>query len=202
VNDERSKIAAAAGGCVVLRRSALERAGGIAAIKGALIDDCALANAVQTAGGRLWLGLADDSRSLRAAAGLGALWQMVRRTAFTQLRHSYLILAGTAVGMVLVFITPAIVVLTAPWHGSVLAAALAAAAWLIMILTYLPTLRDYGLPPAFGLALPVTAALYSAMTIDSALAHRRGRGGAWKGRHYDSSATPQTVTETSLQTRS
>lgn len=201
VNDDRSKVAAAAGGCVLLRRGALDRAGGIAAIKGELIDDCSLAKAVKTSGGRLWLGLADDSRSLRAASGLDSLWHMVRRTAFTQLHYSYVLLAGTTLGLLLVFVVPAVIPLTLPWHGLVLAGVLAALAWAIMALCYTPTLKDYGLPAWQGVFLPLTASLYCAMTIDSALAHQRGRGGAWKGRHYDSSATPSEVTKSPLQTK-
>jgi hypothetical protein len=125
---------------------------------------------------------------------------MVRRTAFTQLRYSYAVLAGTVAGMVLVFVVPALMALTVPWHGLADSALLGVAAWAIMTLTYAPTLRDYGLSPVLGLTLPLTAGLYSAMTVDSALAYRRGRGGAWKGRHYDSSATPGAVTESSLKT--
>jgi len=190
VNDDRSPIAAAAGGCVLLRREALERAGGIAAVKNALIDDCALAKAVKTSGGKLWLGLADDSRSLRTAAGLEALWHMVRRTAFTQLHYSYLLLAGTTLGMALVFIVPALSVIGVPWHGDSLALVLGGTAWLLMVLAYAPTLRDYNLAVPLGFALPLTAGLYAAMTVDSALAHRRGQGGTWKGRNYDPLATP------------
>jgi hopene-associated glycosyltransferase HpnB len=193
VNDDRSPKAAAAGGCVLLRRAALEHAGGLDVIKGALIDDCALAKAVKSSGGRLWLGLADSSHSLRAASGLDSLWTMVRRTAFTQLRFSYVLLAMTVLGLALVFIAPALIFLTGPWHGHTTAALLAGLAWLLMTLAYKPTVRDYGLPTVYAAALPVTAALYGAMTVDSALAHRKGLGGAWKGRHYDPLATPPNV---------
>jgi len=190
VNDDRASMAAAAGGCVLLRREALERAGGIAAIRGALIDDCALAKAVKTTGGRLWLGLADGSHSLRTAAGLDDLWKMVKRTAFTQLHYSYVLLAGTTVGMALIFLAPPVLALTCYWQDEPLAALAAGLAWVLMAMSYGPTLAAYGLPSWMGFTLPATAALYAAMTVDSGLAYRRGQGGAWKGRHYDSLATP------------
>ncbi|TAL01969.1 MAG: glycosyl transferase family 2, partial [Rhodospirillaceae bacterium] len=193
VNDDRAATAGAAGGCVLLRRDALVRAGGLAAIKGSLIDDCALAKAIKTTGGRLWLGLGENSHSLRAADGLGALWAMVRRSAFTQLHHSYAVLLGTSIGLLLIFVAPPLLFLTCYWHSQVPAAAMAGAAWALMGLAYQPTLRAYDLPAWVGFTLPITAALYGAMTVDSGLAYWRGQGGAWKGRHYDSLATPPDI---------
>jgi hopene-associated glycosyltransferase HpnB len=190
VNDSRASVAGAAGGCILLRRTALERAGGLAAIRDALIDDCALAGAVKRAGGRLWLGLTTTSRSLRAADGLTPLWRMVQRTAFTQLRYSYLLLTGTLAGLALLFLVPPLAVLAgspAAWPG--------AAAWVLMAAAYAPTLRLYGLHPVQGLALPLVGGLYGAMTASSALAHAGGRGGGWKGRHYAASAGPANLPE-------
>ncbi|MGH8722424.1 MAG: glycosyltransferase, partial [Burkholderiales bacterium] len=138
-NGERAKTAAAAGGCVLLRRDALERIGGIAAIRGALIDDCSLARAVKRAGGRVWLGLAEGTRSLRVYHDLAPIWMMVARSAFTQLRYSPLLLAGTTLGMVLLYLAPPLLVLMAPIHADSLAAVLAAVAWLLMCVAYLPT---------------------------------------------------------------
>jgi hopene-associated glycosyltransferase HpnB len=192
VNDDRSPMAAAAGGCIVLRHDALDRAGGLAAIKGALIDDCALARAVKRSGGHLWLGLADDSRSLRAAQGLESLWRMVRRTAFTQLHYSYVLLAGTAAALLLMFVVPPALVVLGLLHGPGFGFGLGVLAWLLMAYAYGPTVRDYGLAPGWAFALPLSGALYCAMTVDSGIAHGRGQGGAWKGRNYDSAATPPT----------
>ncbi|MBX7200285.1 MAG: glycosyltransferase [Rhodospirillaceae bacterium] len=189
-NDPRSRVAAAAGGCVLVRRARLIAAGGLEAIKGEIIDDCALARIVKRAGGRPWLALADDSHSLRAADSLDPLWTMVKRTAFTQLGYSRLQLAFSVAGLALVFLGPAFVVLTSLWHGKVLATLAGFVALGLMLWTYRPTLLDYQRSPWEGLRLPLAAALYCAMTIDSALAHGRNQGGQWKGRNYGPSAAP------------
>jgi hopene-associated glycosyltransferase HpnB len=185
INAKPPRIGGAAGGCLLLGREALARIGGLASVKGALIDDCALAEAVRREGFRLWLGHADDSRSLRAYGGLGETWRMVARTAYTQLGYSPLKLAGTVLGMGLVFLAAPLVVLLAPWHGSLIALLAGLAAIGLMLKAYEPTLRLYGLGPAQGLALPAAAALYTAMTVDSARRHWQGLGGAWKARTYD-----------------
>ena len=191
VGDPAARTAAAAGGCVLLRRAALTRAGGFEAIKGALIDDCALARRIKdltlskdpaSAGGGIWLGLTESSRSLRPYDGLGDIWRMVARSAYTQLDHSPFLLACTLAGMVLVYVIPPLTVLSAPLHGDTLAALIGLAAWGLMALTALPTYRLYGQPVWAPALLPLAGALYGAMTFDSARRHRRGRGGAWKGR--------------------
>lgn len=184
VNDPRARTAAAAGGCVLVRRDALERAGGIEAIRGALIDDCTLAAAVKRTGGRIWLGLADSARSLRDNGGLAGVWNMVARTAYTQLHHSPFLLIGTLVGMALTFLVPPLLALTLPLHGNDWAAAAGLAVWIGMGVAYSPTLRLYGRPSISALLLPMVAALYSLMTVASAVRHWRGRGGQWKGRVY------------------
>ena len=189
-NDDRSKTAAAAGGCVLLRREALIKAGGLEAISSRVIDDCALAGAVKGSGGNLWLGLADASRSLRRADTLEPLWAMVRRTAFTQLNHSIIMIFLTLLGLGLVFIAPPVLFLTLPLHGQVFPALAGFLAWMAMALAYSPTLKDYGRSPWEGLLLPVAAAFYGAMTFDSAVAHVQRRGGHWKGRHYGPSSGP------------
>jgi hopene-associated glycosyltransferase HpnB len=183
-NDERSRTAAAAGGCVLVRRAALERIGGIAAIRGALIDDCSLAKAVKRSGGRLWLGLAEGTRSLRVYRDLAPIWMMVARSAFTQLRYSALLLMGTAFGMILLYLVPPALVLAAPLHGDAVAASLAALAWLLMAIAYLPTVRYYRQPLASALTLPAAGLLYLGMTLDSARRHWWGHGSRWKGRDY------------------
>ena len=194
-NDDRSRIAAAAGGCVLIRRDALLRAGGLSAIRGEVIDDCALARAVKGSGGTLWLGLTEKSRSLRRADTLGPLWHMVQRTAFTQLRHSYLLLAGTVLGLSLIFLAPVLAALQGLVGGQWELFLSGVMAYGLMVYAYAPTLRGYGLPIIAGFLLPLTAALYAAMTIGSAVAHLHGRGGAWKGRHYDTSAQPPNLTK-------
>jgi hopene-associated glycosyltransferase HpnB len=178
-NSERS-AAAAAGGCALIRRSALERIGGIASIRGALIDDCTLAKAVKRSGGRLWLGLADGTRSLRVYRDLEPIWTMVARSAFTQLRYSALL--GTVLGMALLYLVPPLALLTAAMHGDAPAALLAAAAWLLMTAAYLPTVVYYRQPALAALTLPLAALLYLGMTIDSARRHWWGSGSRWKGR--------------------
>lgn len=185
VNDPASRVAAAAGGCMLVNRAALARAGGVEAIRGALIDDCALARLMKRAGGRIWIGLArDEARSLRDNRQYRSIHSMVARSAFTQLNRSWMLLLGCIAGMALLYLAPAAIALSYPMHGDRLAAMMALSAFLMMSLAYFPTARLYGLPPAATFALPVAAMLYVGMTIDSALAHLRGRGGMWKGRVY------------------
>ena len=181
INDPRSRQTGAAGGCMLVRRDALERAGGIEAVRGEIIDDCALGARLKR-GGRVWVGLGEREFSFRPYRGLSDIWSMVARSAYTQLHHSPLLLAGTVLGLTLVYLVPPLVALSLPWHGSAAAALLAAAAWLLMAWTYLPTLRLYGLAPIRALALPVAGLLYLLMTVDSARLHRSGRGALWKGR--------------------
>lgn len=183
VNDPRRRIAAAAGGCVLLRRSALERIGGIGAIRDALIDDIALARAVKP-GGPIRLALTGESMSIRRYRSLDGIWAMVARSAFDLLRYSALALVGTVVAMTIVYLVPPVLVLSWPLHGDPAAAVLGVFAWAAMALAARPTGRFYGLSPWAGLALPVAAALYVAMTVDSARRHWTGGGGAWKSRVY------------------
>ena len=186
INDPAKEVAAAAGGCVLIKRSALRRAGGLAAIRGALIDDCALARAVRDSGGALWLGLGEQSRSIRPYRTLGALWDMIARGAYTQLRHSPPLLLGALAAMALTYLAPPALSLGLAWHGDPVAAALGALAWLVMTAIYVPTLDYYRQPVWTALFLPLVAAIYMMMTADSALRHWRGHGGAWKKRYADS----------------
>ena len=186
VNDPARRMAAAAGGCVLLRSEALAKSGGLAALSDALIDDCTLATRIKEASGDgsrgIWLGLAETARSIRPYGGLGAIWNMVARTAYTQLHHQPLLLIGTLLGMMLTYFAAPIILLSHPWHQDGLAALTGAAAWLAMSLSFLPVLRLYGQGVWLAPLLPLAAALYSAMTVDSAWRHWRGRGGNWKGR--------------------
>ena len=177
VNDPKSPVAAAAGGCMLARRAALEAAGGIAAIRHNLIDDCALARVLK-GHGAIWLGLTDRSVSLRPYPHLGDIRRMVARSAYAQLGYSPLQLIGTMLGLVMVYIAPVMTALFA-WGISQLAGW---AAWIVMAVMFQPILRFYRLSPLWGLALPLIGAFYAWFTLDSAVQHWRGKGGMWKGR--------------------
>ncbi|WP_448580730.1 glycosyltransferase [Thermaurantiacus sp.] len=189
VNDPGSGVAGAAGGVVLVRRDALEAIGGLASIRGALIDDCTLAARVKAGPPRaaIRLVLADeraDAVSLRDNRAYGGIRDMVARTAFTQLGYSPWKLAGTLVGLGLVFLVPPALLLLWPLHGEGWAAALGALAWALMAITWVPTLKDMGRPLWLAPLLPVAALFYCWFTLLSALRHWAGRGGQWKGRSY------------------
>jgi len=193
VNDASKRTAAAAGGCMLVRRKTLERAGGIARIRNRLIDDCALAGVIKD-NGPIWLGLTDRTRSLRAYDHLSEIWNMVARTAFVQLDHSVLNLVGRMVGMTILYLVPpsAVVFGLAGGReegGVILIGVLGAAAWVLMAVLYLPTLKLYRIFPLWSLSLPLSGLLYSLMTLSSAVRHWRGSGGAWKGRSYSAAGS-------------
>jgi hopene-associated glycosyltransferase HpnB len=183
VADPRRSTAAAAGGCMLVRRSALARAGGLAVIRDRLIDDCALAAALK-AHGRIWLGLATRTYSLRPYPDLDDIWRMVVRTAYTQLHHSPSLLVGTLVGMFVLYSLPPLAVVVGAAVGDWPAMASGAAGWILMAVLAVPTARLYDQPAVWGLVLPAAGGLYAAMTLDSARRHLAGAGGGWKGRHY------------------
>ena len=183
VNDPMRETAAAAGGTILLRRRALTRIGGIAAVRGALIDDVALAAAVKT-GGRIWLGHATLARSVRPYPGVADIWRMVARTAYVQLRFSPLLLAGTTLGMALIWLVPPVVALSG--HG--VACLCGWVAWAMLAGSYWPTLRRFGRIWLWAPFLPLVAAFYMAATIGSAVNHYTGRGVSWKGRAYRGAA--------------
>src|SRR5262249_53901781 len=143
----------------------------------------------------IWLGLADDSRSLRRSDTLAPLWVMVRRTAFSQLRHSTAMLVASVLGLALIFVGPIFVVLTTPWHDDLLATLAGFLSLALSLRCYGPTLAEYGRSAWEGLRLPVVAGLYGAMTIASAVAYWRHEGGQWKGRHYGPSAGPKNLSK-------
>jgi hopene-associated glycosyltransferase HpnB len=176
-NDPRRATAAAAGGCMLVRREALRVAGGMASIRNALIDDCALAKRLK-AYGPIWIGLTDGVRSIRGYPAIEDIRRMVARTAYAQLRYSPLLLVGTVLGLAVTYLAPVLCAV----FGSGLARILGMAAWLLMALAFQPILRFYRASPLWGLALPAIAAVYMAFTLDSAYQHARGRGGMWKGR--------------------
>ena len=184
IQNATNHTAGAAGGCVLLRTSALERAGGLERIRGEIIDDCSLARLVKRGGGRLWLGLTQESCSLREYDSFSAIEHMISRTAFSQLNHSGLLLLGTIVGMVLTYLLPPLLL----FSGSRVPIFLGAAAWAVMMATYFGTVRYYRLSPLWALTLPLAALFYMAATIHSALKYWMGAGGEWKGRVQDLSA--------------
>lgn len=178
------RTAAAAGGCVLLRVAAAERAGIPDAIRQAVIDDVALARAVRRTGGRIWLGLAERVDSVRPYPRLRQLWRMVSRSAYAQLRHSPPLLVMTVAGLAVVYLAPPAATCAGAVTGQRALLAVGGAAWLIMAGSYLPMLRYYRQTWWLAPFLPLVAALYLLMTVDSAVQHHRGRGAAWKGRTY------------------
>jgi hopene-associated glycosyltransferase HpnB len=184
VNDPARKTAAAAGGSMLVRQSALARIGGIEAIADELIDDCALAQRIKSSGGGIRLSLATDTRSIRAYGSLGETWRMVARTAFHQLNYSAVALLGTLIGMAFLYLGPPVIMVWSAFAGEWPAMAAAFAAWFTMGWAFAPTIYRYGLSPWYGFTLPFAGLLYTLMTVDSARRHWMGKGGAWKGRTH------------------
>jgi squalene synthase HpnC len=183
VNDERRKTAAGAGGCMLVRSSALVSSGGIEAIKGEIIDDCALARRLKSQG-PIWLGLTRRAVSIRPYSQFGDIRSMVARSAFAQLDYSWTVLVVTIIGMAVVYGGPPVFAV----FGIGAARIMGALAWVCMVAAFWPISRFYGRAPFWGLALPAIAGCYGAFTLDSAVQHMLGRGGMWKGRAQGMSA--------------
>jgi hopene-associated glycosyltransferase HpnB len=177
VNQPENATAAAAGGCMLVQRRALNAAGDIAAVRGELIDDCALGRLLKRQG-PIWLGLTNRARSLRAFRSVGEIRPMISRSAYAQLRHSPWLLIGTVLAIAVTCLAPPILVAGATGAARLLSAA----AWALMALALQPTLRFYGVSRWWGIGMPAIAGAYLAFTLDSAFQHWRGRGGMWKGR--------------------
>jgi hopene-associated glycosyltransferase HpnB len=171
---ERS-TAGAAGGCILIRPEALSRAGGIEAIRSELIDDCSLASAVKRSGGSLWLGMSEGTRSIRLYPAFADMRRMISRTAFTQLRYSSFLLAGTVAGMALLYLLPVAAVMRGSWFGVL--------GWALMAALFAPIARFYRQPVFAGVLLPGIALFYLYATVESAVRYWMGTGGAWKGRN-------------------
>jgi hopene-associated glycosyltransferase HpnB len=180
VNSDHTRVAAAAGGCILAETRLLEQIGGFESIKSAVIDDCALAGRVKSQGFKIWLGLTHSVKSVRGYQSLKEIWDMVARTAFAQLQCSLAALVVCTLIMVLVYVVPAVVV----FLSNTLIRYLSLASLLIMFLTYMPILRFYQRSPLWALCLPLTAVLFVAMTWTSAIRYWRGECTRWKGRVY------------------
>ena len=181
-NKPQSRIAAAAGGCILVETQALRSTGAFANLHNALIDDCTLAAHIKRAGLRTYIGLSHAARSHRGYHALQPIWEMVARTAFTQLKYSLSLLIVCTVLMTSMFWAAPFAFLL----SSVEAYTVSALAWMAMLFTYAPTLTYYHRSPLWGLALPAIGTLYLAMTWTSALRYWRGERARWKDRHYES----------------
>jgi hopene-associated glycosyltransferase HpnB len=181
IRNPRRRTAGAAGGCMLVECQALASSGGIEAIGGALIDDCSLAAQIKNAGGRVWLGLSTDTRSIRGYGSFSEIGRMISRSAFTQLRHSALLLLGTTAGLALTYLAPPVAALL----GSGTAALPGALAWGLMSVAYAPMIRFYGRSVLWAPLLPAVALFYLCATVHSAVVYWRGKGGQWKGRVQD-----------------
>jgi len=179
--DSRRRAAGAAGGCLLIRPKALARAGGMEAIRGEIIDDCALARAVKRSGGKVWLGMTEESVSIRPYGSFSEIGRMISRTAFNQLQHSTLVLLGAIAGLTLTYLLPPALL----FSRHIAPMVLGAVAWAMMIATFLPLVRFYRLNPLWALTLPLAALFYMGATVHSAFRFWSGRGGQWKGRAQD-----------------
>jgi len=177
INRAQAATAGAAGGCMLVRADTLEQAGGIGAIRNALIDDCALAGVLK-ARGPIWLGLTQRAHSIRAYPGFDDIRRMVARSAYAQLRYSPVILLGVLAGMGVTYLAPPLIAV----FGTGSARMMGLAAWLLMAIAFQPILRFYRVSPLWGIALPAIAFCYTLFTLDSAVQFWRGNGGLWKGR--------------------
>ena len=184
VNNPKKTTAAAAGGCILIHRESLNRIGGLQIIRQALIDDCSLAKAIKSNHGKIWLGLSTSTISLRPYDSLKTIWDMVARSAYTQLNYSPVLLVGSLSGMTLVYLLPPIGIILGVLLGNWTITLVSFTAYLLMTFAYLPIIRFYKCPAIFAFSLPIIAFLYTLMTVDSALRHWQGRGGEWKGRVY------------------
>ena len=185
VNSNRTRVAAAAGGCILVETRILDQIGGFESIRSAVIDDCALARRVKLQGSKVWLGLTHSVKSVRTYQRLREIWDMVARTAFTQLHYSVGLLILCTSVMLLVYQVPVVMLASV----NILIRCLALGSLVIMFLTYVPTLRFYHRSWAWALGLPLVAALFLAMTWTSAIRYWRGERTRWKGRVYPCRAT-------------
>jgi hopene-associated glycosyltransferase HpnB len=181
IASSRRKMAGAAGGSILIRPEALARAGGMAAIRGEVIDDCALARRVKESGGKIWLGLTSTTRSIRPYGTFAEIGRMISRGAFNQLQHSSAMLLLALMGLTVTYLIPPALV----FSHRLAPVVLGAASWSLMTLCFLPMVRFYRLSPLWAPALPLIAIFYMAASVHSAFKYWSGRGGEWKGRIQD-----------------
>jgi hopene-associated glycosyltransferase HpnB len=181
VNRKENPMAAAAGGCMLVKREALEQAGGIESVRHEIIDDCALARRMKKIGG-IWLGLTEHAVSMRRYPRMCDVGRMISRSAYAQLRYSPLRLMGAISGMLLVYASPAVITLLPTDLVGLAARLIAAMAWMAMLVAIQPMLFLYRRSAFWGFALPLAGAIYTAFTLNSAIQYWRGHGGLWKGR--------------------
>jgi hopene-associated glycosyltransferase HpnB len=184
VNNPHSFVAAAAGGCILIRANTLEKIGGVASLKNALIDDCTLAKKVKENQGKIWLGLTQNTISLRPYDSLKSIWDMVARTAFYQLNYSWLLLIGTILGLVFVYLIPLMAIIWGIINQDITVTIIGLITYCLITVAYFPTIKLYQIFPLWSCLLSAIAFFYGLMTIDSALKHLQGQGGSWKGRVY------------------
>lgn len=181
IRDARRRTAGAAGGCMFIRREALAKAGGIQAIRTEIIDDCALAARVRKSGGKLWLGVAPETESLRPYGTFADIGAMISRSAFNQLHHSVILLVVSLIGLAITYLLPLALIVsrheTAVFCGAI--------SWALMAVCFFPTVKFYCLNPLWSLALPAIAVFYMGATLHSAVMYGMGKGGRWKGRVQD-----------------
>ena len=185
INNAKHKRGGAAGGCILIRRDALEAIGGFHSIKNKLIDDCELGKAIKHKGYKIWLGHGVNSRSLRPSTGLTSLWKMVTRTAFAQLSYSYIYLFLAILGMLILYAPPVFAFIYGLFYAAPILACLGGLSWGLMALTFYPTLRAYQRPWPEGLFMPFTAHLFIGMTLQAGWLHFKGKHSGWHGRVYN-----------------
>ena len=179
-NSSFSRVAAAAGGCILLESHLLDAIGRFQTLRGELIDDCALAKRIKSQGYRTWIGITHSARSLRSYNHLGVIWNMVARSAFNQLHYSFLLLLLCTVIMITAFWLPVLGL----FFPTIIAKAISIASLGAMMLSYLPLLKFYGVPKVFAAAMPLIGTFYLAMTWTSAIRFWLKDGAEWKGRFY------------------
>lgn len=184
VNSKQSRVAAAAGGCILVKAETLEKISAFSSLQHCLIDDCSLAGKIKKAGGNIWLGLTHSAVSQRPYRRLGEIWSMIERNAFTQLQHSWLLLCLCTLLMIAAFVLPVAAIFT----GNTVSIFTGIAALGLLFTCYLPVLKYYSINPLWGCWLPVTGVLYLLMTWSSAWQHLTGKGARWKDRSYSALA--------------
>ena len=183
VNDARSNIAAAAGGCMLIKKSALNLIGGLSEVKNCLIDDCAIGKALKVRGS-IWIGLSEETVCLRSYRELSEIWRMVSRTAYTQLNLSVLNLLNTILGMFITYLVPVLCLIFGLIIDNKVIFFLGLSAYVLMLLSYFPIIKFYKIQFFWIFSIPLAGMLFGLMTLSSAIKHWSGKGGNWKGRDY------------------